>query len=56
MGTLPYTLINFVKVFKGLSAKARKIMAGPNVIRAYNKEGGYLVTLIKDKKVNTFDL
>ncbi len=28
-------------------------MAGPNVIKIYNKEGGYLVVFKNDKTVNT---
>ena len=51
MGTLPYTEMNFDSLLLIFSVKARKSGAGPSVTKAYNKDGGYLVTLRKERKL-----
>ena len=51
MGTLPYTEIILDILLLAFSVSAKNNSANPSVIKVYNKEGGYLFTLIKERKV-----
>jgi hypothetical protein len=51
MGTLPYTETTFTTAPFNFSVNERNKNAPPNVSKTYNRDGGYLFTLIKDRNV-----